>query len=176
MAIFIWAPLPWGSNDPAFWHLLAGLIFLLTALVCFSVAGGSQALSPAVKKSWLPILALVSFQCWVGAQYLFGLTISPYDTYVDLQLGIAYTLFFILCLQLVNSREKLQTFATVFVLAGTFQAFYGSFMTLSGLEYGFVDKKYNFIGMATGTFVGRNHYAGFLEMSLAVGVGLMLSQ
>jgi O-antigen ligase len=79
-------------------------------------------------------------------------------------------------LQLVNTREKLQTFATVFVLAGTFQAFYGSFMTLSGLEYGFIGEKYNHIGIATGTFVGRNHYAGFLEMSLAVGIGLMLSQ
>jgi O-antigen ligase len=175
-AIFIWAPLPWGSNDPAFWHLLAGLVFLLVALFCFSCARGGQALSPVVKKSWLPIVALVGFQCWVGAQYLFGLTISPYNTYVDLQLGVAYTLFFVLCLQLINTRQKLKTFATVFVLAGTFQAFYGSFMTLSGIEYGFFDKKYNHIGIATGTFVGRNHYAGFLEMSLAVGVGLMLSQ
>jgi O-antigen ligase len=175
-AIFIWAPLPWGSNEAAFWHLLVGLVFLLAALCCFSVAGGSQMLSPVVKKSWLPILALVGFQCWVGAQYLFGLTISPYDTYVDIQLGVAYTLFFILCLQLINTREKLKIFATVFVLAGTFQAFYGSFMTLSGLEYGFFEEKYRFRGVATGTYMARNHYAGFLEMSLAVGIGLMLSQ
>lgn len=176
LVIFIWAPLPWGSNRAVSWHLLAGLVFLLAALWLFSYAKTKQSLSPVLKKSWLPVGALIAVQLWAGGQYFFGLTISPYNTYVDIQLGFAYTLFFILCLQLIDTKEKLRTFATAFVLAGTFQAFYGAFMTLSGIEYGFFGDKYEFIGMATGTFVGRNHFAGFLEMSLAVGIGLMLSQ
>jgi O-antigen ligase len=129
-----------------------------------------------LKANWMPVCALLLLQFWVYLQYFFNLTIAPFSTYVDLQLGLAYTLFFILCLQLVDSLEKLARFAVVFVIAGTFQAFYGSFMTLSGIEYGFFAEKWQFVGMATGTFMARNHFAGFLEMSLAVGIGLMLSQ
>jgi O-antigen ligase len=49
-------------------------------------------------------------------------------------------------------------------------------MTLSGLEYGFFFEKEAYLGMATGTFVNRNHLAGYLEICLAVGIGLMVAQ
>ena len=48
-------------------------------------------------------------------------------------------------------------------------------MTLSGLEYGFFIQKESGVGVATGTFINRNHLAGYLELCLAVGIGLMLS-
>ena len=48
-------------------------------------------------------------------------------------------------------------------------------MVFSGLEYGFFVQKEVFRGLATGTFVNRNHLAGYLELCLAVGTGLMLS-
>ena len=51
---------------------------------------------------------------------------------------------------------------------------YGSVMTLSGLEYLLFVKKEDYLGTATGTFVNRNHLAGYLEMALAIGLGLML--
>jgi O-antigen ligase len=174
--IFVWAPLPWGSYDANFLHLLCALIFLLAAAFILSIGKFGLVPSAVLKKSWPVVIALILYQCWVAGQYVFGLTISPYDTFVDLQLGAAFTVFFVLCLQLIDSREKLQVFAMVFVMAGTFQAFYGAFMALSGLEYGFFAEKTKFIGMATGTYMARNHFAGFLEMSLAVGIGLMLSQ
>jgi O-antigen ligase len=57
-----------------------------------------------------------------------------------------------------------------------FQAAYGSLMTLSGAEYGFFFEKEYYRGVATGTFVNRNHLAGYLEICLAVGIGLMVAQ
>lgn len=62
------------------------------------------------------------------------------------------------------------------VFSGTFQAAYGSLMVLSGLEYGFFVEKYVGKGIATGTFVSRNQFAGYLNMCLAAGTGLLLSQ
>jgi O-antigen ligase len=48
-------------------------------------------------------------------------------------------------------------------------------MTLSGLEYLLFQKKEAYVGFATGTFVCRNHLAGYLEMTLAIGIGLLLA-
>lgn len=61
------------------------------------------------------------------------------------------------------------------VLSGLLQALYGSLMTLSSVEYGFLAKKVYYVGFATGTFVNRNHFAGYLELAAAAGVGLILA-
>jgi O-antigen ligase len=48
-------------------------------------------------------------------------------------------------------------------------------MVMSGLELGFFSKKISYLGKATGTFVNRNHLAGYLEMALALGIGFLLA-
>ena len=48
-------------------------------------------------------------------------------------------------------------------------------MVLSGLELGFFVKKYASYGSATGTFVNRNHFAGYLVLCSAAGIALLLS-
>ena len=47
---------------------------------------------------------------------------------------------------------------------------------LSGLEWSFFIDKEAGRGVATGTFVNRNNFAGHLEMTLAIGIGLLVSQ
>ncbi len=89
---------------------------------------------------------------------------------------LCYLLLFCLTLLLINDKDRIKLLAQVIVFGGVFQAGYGALMTLSGLEYGFfIEKEYG-RGVATGTFVNRNHLAGYLEMCLAVGVGLMLAE
>jgi O-antigen ligase len=57
-----------------------------------------------------------------------------------------------------------------------FQAFFAGAAMMSGLEHiAFLDKTFA-RGEANGTFVNRNHLAGFLEMSLAVGIGMLVAQ
>ncbi len=89
---------------------------------------------------------------------------------------LCYLLIFCLTLLLVNDKPRIKLLAQVIVLGGVFQAGYGALMTLSGLEYGFFIEKEAYRGVATGTFINRNHLAGYLEMCLAVGVGLMLAE
>ncbi|MCP3848611.1 MAG: O-antigen ligase family protein [Gammaproteobacteria bacterium] len=103
------------------------------------------------------------------------LSLSRYHTYAEFLETLSYFLIFCLMLLLVNSTQRLRLFAWAIVISGVFQAVYGSLMTLSGLEYSFFFEKEFFKNRATGTFISRNHFSGHLEMSLAVGIGLLIS-
>jgi O-antigen ligase len=48
-------------------------------------------------------------------------------------------------------------------------------MTLTGLEYTFFLKKETYLGVATGTFINRNHLAGYLVICLSLGLGMMVA-
>lgn len=85
-----------------------------------------------------------------------------------------YFCLYLLLLLLIDTRDRLRFLCYVIVYSGLFQAAYGGFMTLSGLEYLLGIKKYTYFGRATGTFVNRNHFAGYLEMTLATGLGLLM--
>lgn len=85
-----------------------------------------------------------------------------------------YFSLYVLLLILVSNRNRLKQLCYALIFSGFFQAFYGSFMTLSGMEYLLGVKKQDYIGYATGTFVNRNHFAGYLEMTLAIGIGLLM--
>jgi hypothetical protein len=63
---------------------------------------------------------------------------------------------------------------TWLVALGTFEALYGLVQYLTGWQriFGYV-KKYN-LEEATGTYINRNHFAGFLEMVIPFGVALVL--
>lgn len=90
--------------------------------------------------------------------------------------SISYALIFGLSLQLINTRNRVKLLALTIVYCALFQAMYASLMTLSGIEYGFFIKKETGIGVATGTFVNRNHLAGYLNMGIAVTLGLLISK
>lgn len=74
-----------------------------------------------------------------------------------------------------GDRRRRLTLLWIVFLSGIAQAVYGSLMTLSGLEYGAFTRKIHYLGSATGTFVNRNHFAGYMELSLACGLGLLVA-
>ena len=102
------------------------------------------------------------------------LSVDPISTANFLAKSLAYSALFVLTLLVVSSRTRLRGLGYALILSGLFQAAYGGLMTLSGIEWGFGPKEHG-IGLATGTFVNRNHLAGYLEMTLAVGIGLLLA-
>jgi O-antigen ligase len=104
------------------------------------------------------------------------LSLDPEITRFYLLRGCTYTAAFFLTLVLVNSHKRAQILLQVLVFSGTLQAAYGALMVLSGMELGFFVEKYASLGVATGTFVNRNHLAGYLNMALAAGIGLLMSQ
>jgi len=134
-------------------------------------AGVVGVISPEVRALHAPLGAL-------GAGPASGwptLAVDPYAAGVAWLKGLAYVLVFALTLLLVDSRRRVRLLAYALIFSGLFQAVYGGFMTLSGLEYGFLHEKWTYRGFATGTFVNRNHLAGYLGLCLAAGIGLLIA-
>lgn len=175
LVLLVWLPLPLGSNRE--WAV--GLFVALTGVLAgiWSLAllrnrlSESQALQPA-----LPMFGLLlAAQGWVAVQWLGGLTVDGGATVQYLLLGLAYSLLFLLIVSLFHTRKRLTWLLGTLVVSGTFQAFYGAFMTLSGIEWHLLTAKTSYTGDATGTYVNRNHLAGYLELTLACGIGLLLA-
>src|SRR4030095_4084155 len=90
--------------------------------------------------------------------------------------GAAFSLFLFLFLNAFRSAIQIRRALYLLVAVGTFQAFYGVLEYLSGHQHIFAYQKRYYIDAATGTFVNRNHYAAFLEMTLLVALGLFFSR
>lgn len=200
LLLLAWAPLPAASNWPWALALLTGLIsFLLVILLGYALVKKILLLSSLQVFRW-PVILLLVIPLWSSLQLLqLPLDVlelfSPVaaDTYaraglssgrITLDLARTQMLaafswalwgFFCLSLLLLDSHKRIERTCFFLVCCGVFQALYGSFMTLSGLEYGFFLEKEAYRGVATGTFINRNHLAGYLEMCLAIGIGLLVS-
>lgn len=83
-----------------------------------------------------------------------------------------YTLIVLCC---HGDRARMGLVLGWLVAAGLVQAVYGSLMVLSGVEWGFFAEKRFYRDVATGTFVNRNHLAGYLELTSAAALGLILA-
>ncbi|MGB2222477.1 MAG: O-antigen ligase family protein [Neptunomonas phycophila] len=175
LSLFVWLPLPLGSN-----RIWAGLLFvalssLLFSFTFFRLLKKANPLPLAFKRAW-PVTALILLaQLVVALQLLAGTTISRSDTLYQLLLGCGYLAFYLTALLVINSPKRLKTTLYIVVASGTFQAIYGGWMTLSGSEYLFILPKEHYLGTATGTFINRNHFAGYLVLCLSLGIGLMLA-
>ena len=86
-----------------------------------------------------------------------------------------YLLIGVTALATLRERRDLQQAAMVVVASATFQALYGSFEYLSGRQQIFGYVKSHYLDSATGTFINRNHFAGYLAMALPLAMGLTSS-
>lgn len=155
---------------------LAGGLFL-----CATVWEVLQSCSfPA---SWLAQLPVPTSTLYINAANIIPPQIRPETIPLSIDSSITdsialrsagYFCFYLLLLLLIDSRNRLRKLCYIIVASGLFQAVYGSFMALSGIEYLLGIKKEFYLGNATGTFISRNHFAGYLEMALAIGIGLMM--
>ncbi|WP_369855143.1 O-antigen ligase family protein [Candidatus Thalassolituus haligoni] len=168
-------PLPIGGYADWAWPLYTALACgLLVLELRLRVNDLSTFPAAFVRSRWLWV-SLLLIQLWVGAQAVW-VTPDHYDTWVYLFKGLGYVCFFMLTLLLLDTNFRIQQAIWTVILAAAFQAFYGSLMVLTGWEYGFFAAKHAYIGNTTGTFVNRNHIAGYLEMVLALGIGFLLAQ
>ncbi|MDD4910688.1 MAG: O-antigen ligase family protein [Sideroxydans sp.] len=201
LALLVWLPLPYATNRPWAEAIFEVAVVILAAFYLYGwrqnrVVPGAGFMSAkpvlwllGVWSAYLLLLLLplpisirellspdsvIQYRA-AGVEGAAPLSLVPYAGFMYWLKSVSYTLVFALVLLLVNSKQRLVILAYVLVLSGVFQAFFGSLMTLSGVEYLLFGKKEAYIGFATGTFVCRNHLAGYLEMVSAIGIGLLLA-
>ncbi len=194
IAILLWSPLPYGSDHFVFWSLFETLTFFLAACWLIAVASGRIDISPALLRFRWPLilLSLFTLWCWVQATPL-GLasaaseriykdagvtarlsvdTAASFDTFLK---SLCYTLLFGLTLALADTQARVRQLCLAIVVMAAFQACYGSLMVLSGVEHSFFAEKEFYRNTATGTFINRNHLAGYLELAGGLGIGLLVA-
>ncbi|MCZ7585328.1 MAG: O-antigen ligase family protein [Deltaproteobacteria bacterium] len=86
---------------------------------------------------------------------------------------IPFAVFFAI-VSTYRSQAQIRRLARVIVGVACFEAVYGLVEWVSGHQHIFLVPKRAYVDVATGTFVNRNHFAGYLEMAvgLLVGIGL----
>ena len=178
VAILVWLPLPFGSNQPMYWYSGQLALQLLVLLVLAGFWSGALRVSPAVYEARWPLVIFLGFFLSQLAMHVFGQTTSSIDqqaTRVQLLKTFCLLQLFALMLVLVNDENRFKFLVRALLIAGTFQAVYGTLMTVTGTDYIWNYEKKAYRGVATGTFINRNHLAGYLEMTLALGLGLMIA-
>ena len=201
LILIAWLPLPLGSNRPWAEGIMEIWTFSLMFLWLIAFMRNQVQTSDTYKKA-APVIGL--FLLWLGwillqiiplppvwiasfspaafdhhslvnSSDLMTLSLDPHATAAGWFKSLAYVLIFILSLLLIHSRRRLRQLAYVVIYSGLFQAVYGSLMTLSGLGYGFFIQNPLALNVTTGTFINRNHFAGYLVMTLSVGIGMMIA-
>jgi len=171
IALLVWVPIAYGSNSRAYEAIFMLFIGLAGVLWTISLHRHPKQFKFS-KISVYAVSLLVGAQLWVLLQVLLGISIIPSYSLHQLVLGLSYSLFFTLILSHFNNRHALTLLISALFVSGLIQAVYGIFMTqpefahLLGKE---VDSR------ANGSFVNRNHLAGYLEMTIALGIGLVLA-
>jgi putative inorganic carbon (hco3(-)) transporter len=205
LGVLVWLPLPWGSKPAAATALFGLAIGTLTAarLMLATLGHSTLPILPRAARIalylWLALLAwnalfivpltpamlaklsptaheLHSVVASLLGNAAFTLSIDAGETVNQVILTANYLcLFWLVLVMVARNRPRQRLVLVTLMIAGVAQALYGSVMTLSGLEYGFLATKEHGIGWATGTFANRNHFAGYLELSLACAIALVLA-
>ena len=197
-ALIVYTPLPLASNRP--WAL--ALLGLLTGCLLLwniwrpsgrsTVLAWQSARTPLILLGlWIALLAIQLVPLPVAAIDIldqhalngFGtqglssgiISLDPYSTRLYFAKACILAVVFWLTLTLVNSRWRMEWLAKVIVLSGLLQALAGVLLMASGANF-----QLFFVEISQprghGTFVSPNNFAGYLELTLAVGVGLMIAK
>jgi len=151
-------------------RLAFGLVFAYLGLQIVPLpAALVQIVSPkawALRQQFLP----------TGPGGLISLSLVPARTFRSLLELAAYGLIGFLVVRTVTHGRQVRRLVGVLIGMGVFEAFYGLFeITRTSPRVLFYPKLYN-LGSASGTFVNRNHFSGYLEMIIPLAIGLVLSR
>ena len=152
------------------WCLLAAWLALQALHVVPLPSAWVAALSPEAAR-----MHAIAADAGAAPHALLTLSIDPEASRVSLLKSLAYAAVFFLALALVSRRSRLATLARVIVYAAVLLAAYAVLMHLGDSTEDYMGTLIAHGDSASGTYANRNHFAGYLEMALALGIGLLLA-
>lgn len=102
------------------------------------------------------------------------LSFSPNLSVYELTKYICYFFFGFLVYKCVRTKREIENFVLALLGIAIFESFYGLTEYFGGTAriFGWFNKYH--AGSAFGTYINRNHFAGFLEMIFPISVGYLL--
>lgn len=204
VGLLFWAPLPFGSNRPwatamiVIWVAVLGLVWsvgwafgkcsvhssfyrgrvALVLLAAWAALISAQTIDlPLHSLGWLsPGAASVFGERYAGAMASSAtLSIHPAATGRYQLLTLALVGYFALMLLVIQRTHRLKHFALMLTLSGSLYAVLALYLHFTGANYLLFHE-----GVAhevtKGPFMNRNHFAAYIELCLAVGVGLIVAE
>lgn len=198
LAVMAWAPLPLGSNRPLPIAVLVTLLMVLGLGLAWAWRGHAAMASQRLWRVRWPLACLAGLAAWQSLQWLslpewvvavlspnawevhaaagsaWTLSLDPLQTRVQGALTLAYALAFVLVVLLARNQPRLMWFAKGLIALGVAQALLAIVLYSLSAEYAvlFFDVVHD---RTKGTFGYHNHFAGYMELCLSVGIGLMLA-
>lgn len=104
------------------------------------------------------------------------LSLNPFVTFSKLLEYASYFMIYLVVVNAIKTRRHFQIVLIAFFISAVFQGVYGLYEFLSGNQQIFsYNKKYN-LDCVTGTFINRNHFAAYLELSLPLLLALVVGR
>jgi O-antigen ligase len=156
---------------PAFVKITLGVFLAVSALQLVPLPAGVVAVvSPRAYGLYAGLVGngIAAPSAWLT------LSLAPAATLTELVLIVCYGLFGYLVLRTVRTRARVEALVIVILAGALFQSFYGMTEVFSGHEAILGRPKRYGLGSVTGTFVNRNHLAGYLEMAFPLSLGYLL--
>ena len=152
-------------RDPVF---LLGMVLLLWA-------GLSLVPLPA---GWLRLLSPETWRVWAAASLVGGsfprpLSLYPYITLNSLAFGAALLFYYGLARGCLRSRSSVEILVIGLLLLGTLESLYALVLLATDQPYTLWWNKAVHQEVATGSFIDRNHLAGFLSLLICLGIGYL---
>jgi tetratricopeptide (TPR) repeat protein len=145
---------------------------LLLALVLAQLALGNGAL---VAWALAPPAAEPDAPVAVPALLLLG-TVSPAQTARSLRLFLTYAGVYVLVVNLVRTRARLDRLLRTLLVLGGVLSFFALLEYLTGEAWLLAWRDHAPAGRLTGTFVNPDHFAAWLEMLICLGIGSVLAR
>lgn len=205
LIVLVWAPIPLGSNRPWAWAILEvalyGLAIVWLGAWAFHRVEASEVFRRArwVLGLWsiwllyqglylipLPLSVLATLSPETARAYTSiadfpggsgwkTLSVDPHISAISWMKSLAYAIAFGLTLLLVNSRIRVKQLAYTFVFSALVFSIYGILMHLGEVRTDWLHTPILHGESASATYANRNHFAGYLEMTLAIGIGLLIA-
>ena len=172
--IFVWQDRMWRSFVPGMGvNLTVVLFFAATMFLCLPL--------PDFVFSYL---SPTRFQTLTSARVLLDspsawqtLSYAPWVSFAWWVFLLSLSLFFVVLRSLCAERKILKHIVWVMMGVALIEAVYGLIQALvPTLGVLWVDYVQAYMGDARGTFINRNHFAGFIEMAWPLAMGFTLSQ
>jgi len=103
------------------------------------------------------------------------LSVCSYATEAELRKLLAYLMVFIMTVNNIRSPRQITRVVYVIIALGLFESLYGMLEYFSGHQHILFHKKTGSLGVS-GTFVNKNHFAGFMEMTIPLTFSLLFAR
>lgn len=189
LVLLAWAPIPLGSGQPGLLGVLGTLTWAVAMLALVARALGARP-SSHHGEGWpmWPMVAVAGMALIAGLQRLGAaghlppglgaLLDTPYgfETLVHQLASTTYLGALVMVACTVVTRDEVRRVLATIALSGVVQAAAASVLWATQAKYVFWGQEVAHTGRAMGTFLNPDHLAGYLQLALAAGLGLLLSQ